>query len=209
MGVECLPSIGIWMSNTMDRFNIPELHLMLGVGQKLYDALLTTISEEEILAHENLLRSNSIQRSTYHGNAFEGNAMSKLLRTCEKLAFPPSNSAFIAMKRFNDVVTSCFGTNIESEYIEYIHQFEEAFYRTGLPCSTEVHVICRHIVPFIQNYLPPGKGLGYVSEQAVECSHSRFMKVWNRYKCNQDVENYPKCIYNAVCEANFTNYSIY
>ena len=71
MGVECLPSIGIWMSNTMDRFNIPELHLMLGVGQKLYDALLTTISEEEILAHENLLRSNSIQRSTYHGNAFE------------------------------------------------------------------------------------------------------------------------------------------
>ena len=32
MGVECIPSIGIWMSNTMDRFNIPELHLMLGVG---------------------------------------------------------------------------------------------------------------------------------------------------------------------------------
>ena len=56
MGVEDLPSIGIWMSNTMDKFNIPELYLMLGVGQKLYDALqlLTTMSEEEILANENL-----------------------------------------------------------------------------------------------------------------------------------------------------------
>ena len=41
------------------------------------------------------------------------------------------------MKRFNDVVTSCFGTNIESEYIEHIHQFEEAFSKTGLPCSTK------------------------------------------------------------------------
>ena len=39
----------------MDRFNIPELHLMLGVGQKLYDALLTTMSEEEILARMKIL----------------------------------------------------------------------------------------------------------------------------------------------------------
>ena len=86
------------------------------------------------------------------------------------------NSIFIALKRFSDVVTSCFGTNIESEYMEHIHQFEEAFDRTGLPCSTKVHVICRHIITVIQNYLPPGKGLGYVSEQAVESSHSRFLK---------------------------------
>ena len=209
MGMEDLPSIGIWMSNTMDTFNIPELHLMLGVGQKLYDAILVTMSEEEILTHENLLRDNNIQRSTYHGNAFEGNAMRKLLKMCNGLAFPSSNSTFIALKRFSDVVTSCFGTNIESEYMEHIHQFEEAFNRTGLPCSTKVHVTCRHIVTFIQNYLPPGKGLGYVSEQAVESSHSRFLKVWNRYKCNEEVATYPKCIYNAVCEANFTNYSIY
>ena len=207
MGVEDIPSIGIWMSNTMNRFNIPELHLMLGVGQKLYDAIVTTMSEDEIVAHENLLRSNNIQRSTYHGNAFEGNAMRKMLKICNGLAFSPSNSAYIALKRFSDVVASCFGTNIQGEYIEHICQFEEAFNKTGLPCSTKVHILCRHIIPFIQNYLPPGKGLGYVSEQAVESSHSRFMKVWNRYKCNEDVESFAKCIYNTVCEANFTNYS--
>ena len=75
--------------------------------------------------------------------------MRKLLNVYNELAFPPSNSAFIAMKRFSDVGTSCFGTNIESEYIEHIHQFEEAFNSTGLPCLTKVQVICRHIVPFI------------------------------------------------------------
>ena len=65
MGVEDNPSMRIWMSNTMDRFNIPELHLMLRAGQRLYDAIVTTMSEDEIVAHENLLRSKIIQRSTY------------------------------------------------------------------------------------------------------------------------------------------------
>ena len=54
MGVEDPPSIGIWLSNKMDIFNIPELHLMLGVGKKLNDAILVTMSEEKILTHENL-----------------------------------------------------------------------------------------------------------------------------------------------------------
>ena len=91
------------------------------------------------------------------------------------------------------MVTSSFGTSIESEYVEYIHQFEEAFDRTGLPCSTKVHVLCRHIITLIGNYLPPGKGPGYVSERGVECSHFRFMKVWNRYRCNEDVEISKDC----------------
>ena len=71
--------------------------------------------------------------------------MSKLLKMCNGLAFPSSHTIFIALKRFSDVVRSCFGTNIESEYMEHMHQFEEAIIRTGLPCSTKVHVICRHI----------------------------------------------------------------
>ena len=134
------------------------------------------------------MRRFNIQRSTYHGNAFEGNSIRKMLKMCNGLAFSPSNSAFIALKRFCEVIASCFGTDIKSEYIEHIYQFEEAFNKTGLPCSTKVHVLCRHIIQFIQNYLPPGKGLRYVSEQAVESSQSRFMKAWNRYKCHEDVE---------------------
>ena len=82
--------------------------------------------------------------------------------------FSPSNSASIALKRFSDVITSCFGTNIESEYVEYNYQFEETFDITGLRYPTNVYVLCRHIVTFIQNYLPHGKGLRYVSVKGVE-----------------------------------------
>ena len=72
--------------------------------------------------------------------------MRKMLKICNGLAFSPSNSAFIALKKFSDVVASCFGTNIQSEHMEHICQFEEAFNKTGLPCSTKVHVLCRHII---------------------------------------------------------------
>ena len=66
------------------------------------------------------------------------------------------------------MITSCFGTNIESEYVEYNYQFEETFDITGLRYPTNVYVLCRHIVTFIQNYLPHGKGLRYVSVKGVE-----------------------------------------
>ena len=128
--------------------------------------------------------------------------MRKMLKMCNGMA--PSNSAFIALKRFREVVVSCFGIDIKSEYIEHIYQFEEAYNKTELPCSTKVHVLCRHIIPFIQIYLPPGKGLGYVLEQAVESSQSRFIMAWNRYKCQEDVESFPKCIYKAVCKRSIS-----
>ena len=55
--------------------------------------------------------------------------------------------------------------------------FEVAFSLTGLSCFTKVHVLCRHLVPFIREYLPKGEGLGTVSEQATESAHSRFRNV--------------------------------
>ena len=46
------------------------------------------MSGEEIIAHEDLLKIHNIQRSSYHGNAFEGNTMRKLVEN--GLAFPLS-----------------------------------------------------------------------------------------------------------------------
>ncbi|KAI6655325.1 hypothetical protein LOD99_2160 [Oopsacas minuta] len=124
---------------------------MLVVRRKLYDVKLTKMSEEEIFTHESLLRNKNIPWSTYYGNAFEGNGIGKLLMMYNRRVFSPSNSAFIALKRFSNVVAPSFGTNIESEYIDQIHHFEDAYNRTGLQCSIKVHVAYRHIVPFDQN----------------------------------------------------------
>ena len=127
-GVENPETFDIWLPNYMRKFNLPELHLLLGIGQKLYDAIVL--------------------------------------------------------------------------------QFEDAFIQSGNSCSTKVHVVCRHIIPFINEYLPKGMGLGAVSEQATESAHSRFKNVWEKsYKCNEESERYCQALFHAVYDVNFVNFS--
>ncbi|KAI6659881.1 hypothetical protein LOD99_14221 [Oopsacas minuta] len=205
-GVEDMEALGVWMVDYMQMFNIPELHLLLGVGQKLYNAIVATMSEEELVTHELLLKHNNISRSSYHGGAFEGNAMRKITLMVEQIGFPISNSSSIALKRFSEVVRTCFGQKIQGDYKLAIFQFEEAFKLTGLNCSTKVHIVCRHVIPFITKFLPVGMGLGAVSEQAAESAHSRFIKVWRNYQCSESLENYGENLLNAVKEINLVNF---
>ena len=206
-GIEYPEAFNIWLTDYMQIFNLPELHLLLGIGQKLYNAITLTMSEDEKKIHEKLLTKHSILRSTYHGGAFEGNGIRKIIRNVTDLGFPVNNSSYIALKRFGDVVTSCFGKNTIGDLDEIVYQFEEAFIQTGLSCSTKVHVLCRHLVPFIKDYLAKGMGLGSVSEQATESAHSRFKNVWEKsYKCNEDSEKYPESLLHAVSDVNFVNF---
>lgn len=205
-GIEDAEAFNAWLTDYMQVFNLPELHLLLGIGQKLYDNITATMTEDEKLAHESLLKKHNIIRSTYHGGAFEGNAMRKITTNVTELGFPVNNSSYIALKRFADVVTSAFGKKIIGDLELAVYQFEEAFIQSGLSCSTKVHIVCRHLVPFI-DYLPKGMGLGAVSEQATESAHSRFRNVWERsYKCNEASDRYPESLLNAVREVNFVNF---
>ena len=72
---------------------------------------------------------------------------------------------------------------------------------TGLSCTVKVHCLCRHVRTFIEEFLPTGMGIGAVSKQAFESSHSRFKNIWERqYKCNQYSSIYAKNLYYTVCE---------
>ena len=210
MNCDCIEdseAFDVWLVDYMQMFNLPELHLLLGIGQKLYDSILCTMSEEEKEFHEALLRKHNIQKSTYHGGAFEGNAMRKITKEATDLGFPKNNSSYITLLRFSAVVTTCFGKEITGDYKVAIFQFEEALIQSGLPCSTKVHVVCQHLIPFIMNYLPVGMGLEVVSEQGGESIHSRFGRVWEtRYKCNEENVKYPNSLLNTVSEVNFVNY---
>ena len=46
-GIEDSEAFDVWLVDYMQMFNLPELHLLLGIGQKLYDSILCTMSEEE------------------------------------------------------------------------------------------------------------------------------------------------------------------
>ena len=206
-GVEDCEAFNIWLTDYMQMFNLPELHLLLGIGQKLYNAIMEIMSDDDKLVHESLLKQHQIIRSIYHGGAFEGNAMRKITKNVEKIGLPPNNSSYIALKRFSDLVDACFGKEITGDIETLVIQFEEAFIQSGHSCSTKIHVVCRHLLPFIRNYLPKGMGLGAVSEQATESAHSRFKNVWEKsYMCNEASERYPQSIFNAVCDLNFVNF---
>ena len=53
---------------------------MLGVGQRLYDLVLSFLSDRKRIAHEILLNKHHILKSNYHGGSFEVNSMRKILK---------------------------------------------------------------------------------------------------------------------------------
>ena len=171
-GIENPETFDIWLPDYVQKFNLPELHLLLGIGQKLYDAIVLNMSEEEKHVHEDVLKQQNIKRSSYYGGAFEGNAIRKITKCIGNLSFPTNYSSYIALRRFAELVDSCFGKHIDGNVEELVFQFEDAIIQSGNSCSTKVHVICMHLIPFINEYLPKGMGLGAVSEQATESAHS-------------------------------------
>ena len=159
----------------MEIWNIPELHLLLGIGQKLFDSIFDTMSVNEQNQHTELLKKYGILKSDYHSKAFEGNAMSHLLKNIPNLGMNPNNSCVIALKRFSEVVESCFGTVLTGDYSQALLIFEEAYKQTGLlSCTVKVHCLCRYVRTFIEEFLLQGAGIGTESEQRFESSHSRF-----------------------------------
>jgi hypothetical protein len=141
--------------NNMHILNPPELHLMLGCDQKLYDTVLKSMSESDILEHKAALLKCGIRRSDYHGNAFEGNQMRQVLKRLGDLRLNEFCSAYTTMVR---LVEGVFGVAIDPEFETIVWEFEEAWRMGGLSCTTKMHVVCRHVIPFIKTHLPAGKG---------------------------------------------------
>ena len=120
----------------------------------------------------------------------ETQCVSKITKCISNLGFPTNNSSYIALKRFGELVDSCFRKHIDGNVEKLVCQFEDAFIQSGKSCPTKVHVVCRHLIPFINKYIPKGMGLGAVSEQATKSAHSRFKNVWEKsYKYNEESES--------------------
>ena len=87
----------------------PELHLLMGPVNTMYDELCKTWA-----GCEEWIKRLHIKREEYHVGSFNGNDCRKLLKNInilEQIAPSPSVKikAFIdAFKAFNDVVTSCY-----------------------------------------------------------------------------------------------------
>ena len=152
------------------------------------------------------LKSCFVKKSEYHGGALEGNECRKLLRNVSKLEelCPEKLLKFpVAYKSFNEVVSSCYGSKLKSDYKDKIKTFKDDYMRLKISVTPKVHAVFFHAQEFCEL---TGKGLGPWSEQTSESSHQEFNKCWQNYIV-KDQQNplYEKRLLEAVQMFNNLN----
>lgn len=188
-GVEAKPFIDhpdfLW------QFPPPALHLLLGILQKCYDAIIKRMQETERKAHELKLQLLGIKKSKYFGGCFEGNECRKILKNLDATGLNANADClpiYKVLEAFNEVVESCFGMTRTTDYKEKIRTFKEAWIEAKDQCpdmtiTSKAHYVVDHVPAYLEKYEAEGVGLGLISEQAIEHSHHCFKGVWDlRYK---------------------------
>ena len=102
----------------IDRFEIPTLHLKLGIVNKIYKAI-----KEKFPTIDDWAYDHNILRSDYFEHDFEGNSCDKILNKLDALeAIIPKNlTGYIeTLKAFNAVVECCFRRNLKEDYEDAI-----------------------------------------------------------------------------------------
>ena len=133
-----------------------ELHLMLGIVNRLYDHLDKALEKSGVSVRaKDWSDQLYITRRHYHGGQFIGNHCSKLLNEFDKLEnLLVDSEAYIGIpyvetfRKFKLVKDMCFGFNLCEGYEVAIDQFKIAYLNLGIPVSLKVHIVFEHVVQF-------------------------------------------------------------
>lgn len=180
----------------------PELHLLLGVVNRIFDQLNKEWGEDRAYKWA---QSQNIARLEYRGGSMAGNACKKVLEKTEELAkaLPKELLKFAeALYHFNSVRKSCFGQVLFFSYRSDIQKFKEAYLELNIPVSYKVHFVFEHIIDFCQM---TGTSLGKYSEQACESSHYEFRQVFERVKVSPSHSEFPEHLLKATVIFNSKN----
>lgn len=179
----------------------PELHLLIGVINKLYDEMLKYFEH----VCELWAKKCNVKREILYGSeGFSGNDCHKLLQKVDILReICTSSCNFSCMRyvdcfeKFKDVVTSCFSIELKPEYSQRINAFKISYLDLNITVTPKVHTVFYHVEEFCKI---SGMGLGFYAEQAVESAHADFKKIWKKYKVKKSNDNYSTNLIKAVRE---------
>ena len=127
----------------------PELHLLLGPVNVLYDELTKVWPA----VGESWSEKLHIKREEYHRGQFNGNDCRKLLKNVQLLkdCCPEKYGKFLeAFSGFNEVVTACYGTDLAPDYKQKINHFKSTYRKLGISTTPKVHAVFYHIIEFCQ-----------------------------------------------------------
>lgn len=148
------------------------------------------------------LAACSVEQDVYHGGTFNGNNSRKLLRNIDILRgmCPLDCLQYVTiLDTFNNVVESCFGNELKSDFETRINNFKYECEASGIRLTPKMHCIFHHVPYFCKQY---ACGLGAHSEQASESVHALFKISWGKYKVPKSHPGYAKSLLKAVKEFN-------
>ena len=175
--MDMFPLVGVIMHHVP----IPELHLLLGVVNRLYKECI-----DELPQCEQWARQLHLVREKYFSKTFEGNECKKLLDNIpvlEQICVDMSASQKVwkivsAFKSFKSVVESCFGQELKPSFGEDIAKFTGDYMAIGIRITPKVHIVMDHVSEFCSSW---NCGLGRFSEQSSEGVHREFRRYWERH----------------------------
>ena len=166
---------------------VPELHVTLRsfdhIWKGLSNAWQSSLDTDVDLAR-NFAVDNFVVPSSYHGGAFTGPKIMKLLSLLDKLdaLLPDDLHPYVeALSLLSEVLSTCFTVEGPGNkpYKDLIDRFETSVKKLTVSVTPSLHSIFDHIKDF---YELSGLliGLGLLSEQAGESIHHKFEKeIWN------------------------------
>ena len=103
------------------------------------------------------LKREDISKCVYQGsNSFKGNQARKLLRVVDTLErdvktlnFDSATKAlpFVnCLRRFDRVVTACFGQSLDTAYEKLISAFSKQYRTLNISVTPKVHVVEKHVI---------------------------------------------------------------
>ena len=195
----------------IDVVALPELHLLLGVVNKLFVELKGIDAR---VAKEWSRNELHLRPAPWSGQ-FVGNDCHTLLKKTDRLrdianrlpARQRTKRAKInrladAFQSFQKLVHSCFGNTLHDTWEKDLINFRESYRATGASISPKVHIIIAHLNYFVGKF----GALGIFSEQAGEAIHHDFKREFQKYNIkDRDNPKYAENLLRAVSSYNGNN----
>ena len=191
----------------------PELHIMMGVVDKLYTLLLCVWP-----AFQNWLKTHYILMRGYHGVGLDGNNANRFMSLLDFLERGVTITAAInilliinCLRKFSLVKSAVFGLELGTDISVKIEDFKSSFFSLqlytkdifdyNLTVSWKIHILVCHILPFVEHN---NISLGNYAEQCGEVVHHKFKKTWVNYKRTTGQKNYAEKLKSAVVNFNLS-----
>ncbi|KAK6168741.1 hypothetical protein SNE40_019926 [Patella caerulea] len=197
----------------IDLLPVMELHLLLGITNRLYNHADTILSAVEGTTYSAKDWSDQlgIRRPPLHSGEVNGNQCKRLLDNISILKTlledantgAPGQKVFNTFEKFNLLRKACFGMICDENYQQAIVDFQLAYSELHISVTSKCHAAFDHIHEFLERQRRPQedpiRGLGFWSEQASEAVHSDFSALWHQhYKRDRSHANYGKFLLKAV-----------